>query len=180
MRRPQNMLVALGLGIALAGGGIAVAQTSHSGSTPPPSTARTTVGAPTGSATINLATTTVAGKSEQILVDAHGLPLYTYNLDTASQSYVIGALAQAWPPLVSSSPNVAGATGAVSVVAGPNAEQVQYDGHFLYTFINDMPGRVTGQGVQGFFVATPDLGTNSSATAANPTAPATRSNPYGY
>jgi predicted lipoprotein with Yx(FWY)xxD motif len=73
----------MGLGIALAGGGIAVAETTHSASAPATSTAQAAVGGPTGSATINLATGTVAGKSEQILVDAHGLPLYTYKLDSA-------------------------------------------------------------------------------------------------
>jgi predicted lipoprotein with Yx(FWY)xxD motif len=103
-------------------------------------------------------TATVAGASEQILVDSRGFPLYTYGADTATQSRVGGVLAQLWPPLVSS-----------------NGQLVQYHRHFLYTFVNDRPGQVTGEGVQNFFVATPQLGATSVATTPAPT-----TNPYGY
>jgi predicted lipoprotein with Yx(FWY)xxD motif len=105
-----------------------------------------------------VATATVAGTSQQILVNRRGLPLYTYGPDTGTQSRVSGALAQLWPPLVSN-----------------NGQPVQYHRHFLYTFVNDRPGQVTGQGVQNFFVATPQLGAKSI-----PTTPAPKTNPYGY
>jgi Secreted repeat of unknown function len=60
-----------------------------------------------------------------------------------------------------------------------HGDQVAYNGHLLYTFADDQPGQVTGQGVQGFFVATPGLTaiTGSPAPAA-PVSPA--GNPYGY
>jgi predicted lipoprotein with Yx(FWY)xxD motif len=125
-----------------------------------------------GSATINVATATVAGKAEHILVDAHGLPLYTYNLDTAKQSRVDVGLAQLWPPLVSGSPTANGATGKLGVVTDPNGQQVQYNGHFLYTFVNDTPGQVTGQGVGGFSIATPNLSAKSNPAATKPAPPA--------
>ncbi len=38
-----------------------------------------------------------------------------------------------------------------------HGDQVAYNGHLLYTFADDPACRVTGQGVQGFFVATPGL-----------------------
>ena len=38
-----------------------------------------------------------------------------------------------------------------------HGEQVAYNGHLLYTFADDQAGQVTGQGIQGFFVATPGL-----------------------
>jgi hypothetical protein len=55
---------------------------------------------------------------------------------------------------------------------------VQYNGHFLYTFVEDSPGHVTGQGVQNFFIATPGLSTGSAPVPAAP--PATQRAGYGY
>jgi predicted lipoprotein with Yx(FWY)xxD motif len=181
MRRPRKIILALGVGMAAAGVGVAVAQSTHSASTAAMSTTTSAVPGQAGSATINVVDATVAGKSEPILVDARGLPLYTYQPDTATQSNVSGALAQSWPPLVSSSPTETGATGQLSVLTDPNGQLVQYNGHFLYTFVNDIPGHVTGQGVAGFFVATPSLGPISGPAATQIAPPAaTQSNPYGY
>jgi hypothetical protein len=100
MRRSKQIRFALGRGVVIAGGGVGLAAGGTSSSAVS-STASKTGAAPTRTATINVSTATVAGKSEQVLVDARGLP--------------------------------------------------------LYTFIDDTPGQVTGQDVQGFFVATPGL-----------------------
>jgi hypothetical protein len=60
-----------------------------------------------------------------------------------------------------------------------HGDQVAYNGHLLYTFADDQAGQVTGQGVQGFLVATPGLtAITGSAAPAAPAAPA--GNPYGY
>jgi hypothetical protein len=60
-----------------------------------------------------------------------------------------------------------------------HGDQVAYNGHLLYTFADDQAGQVTGQGVQGFFVATPGLTAITWSPA--PAAPAAPSgNPYGY
>ena len=61
-------------------------------------------------------------------------------------------------------------------VATTNGQQVAYNGHFLYTFVEDRPGQVTGQGVQNFFVATPDLA-GGAATSAQASSPKSG---YGY
>jgi hypothetical protein len=62
-----------------------------------------------------------------------------------------------------------------------SGRQVTYNGHFLYTFVDDTPGHVTGQGVSKFFVATPGLRSiGSSATVKAAPAPATPSRGYGY
>ena len=111
----------------------------------------------TNHATVNAATATVQGSTEMILVNARGLPLYVYRPDTAAVSNVTGQLAALWPPLVSAAPTIRGATGRITSVTTTNGEQVTYNGHFLYTFVEDGPGRVTGQGVQNFLVATPAL-----------------------
>jgi predicted lipoprotein with Yx(FWY)xxD motif len=165
MQRSKQLLLALGVGIALAGGGVGLAEAGSSSSTAAPAAASKTATVAAGSATINVTTATVSGKSEQVLVDAKGLPLYTFNADTPTQSQVSGGLAALWPPLVSGSPSEAGATGKLSVLADANGQQVLYNGHFLYTFVDDTPGQVTGQGVQGFFVATPGVAAGSASGA---------------
>ena len=124
--------------------------------------------ASTGPATIRVASAPVDGTFQQILVDVHGMPFYTYNLDTPTTSHVRGTLARLWPPLLSGSPSKQGATGKLSVISDINGPQVQYNGHFLYTFVNDTPGQVTGQGVQGFFIATPELAAASGGAAPSP------------
>ena len=98
--------------------------------------------------------------------------------DTPTTSHVTGQLAALWPPLVAPTSAIRGTNGVLSTVATSNGSQVAYKGHFLYTFVEDKPGDVTGQGVQDFFVATPGL-VSAIAGTAN-TAPATASNSYGY
>ena len=178
MQRSKRILVGVAVGVAALGGGAGFAAASSSSSTSTPTRAPQAGSAPAGSTTINVTTASVGGNSEAVLVDAHGLPLYTFGPDTATTSRVSGGLAALWPPLVSASPTESGASGKLTVVRDTNGEQVQYNGHFLYTFVDDTPGHVTGQGVQGFFVATPGLG---SATATPPPAPASnQSSGYGY
>jgi predicted lipoprotein with Yx(FWY)xxD motif len=132
------------------------------------------------SPTIHTANATVDGKTEAILVNAKGLPLYIYKLDTATKSFVSGHLAAYWPPLDSSSPTVVGATGKLSVTREANGAQVAYKGHFLYTFLSDTAGHVTGQGVSDFFVATPGIAPIGASSPVLAAAPTTSSSGMGY
>ena len=174
MRHPRIIIASISLAAAAAiGGGItaAAATTSHASSQPVASQA---------AATVRTVQATVGGKTETILVNGQGLPLYYYLSDTAAKSVVTGGLAALWPPLTSGSPAATGLTGKLAAVMDVHGDQVAYNGHLLYTFADDQAGQVTGQGVQGFFVATPGLApiTGSSATAG--TAPAAPSgNGYG-
>jgi predicted lipoprotein with Yx(FWY)xxD motif len=118
--------------------------------------------------TLRTATSSVDGKAETILVNAKGLPLYYYQADTAKKSMVSGELLRLWPPLISAKPTATGTQGKLAALRD-NDLQVSYNGHFLYTFVDDAPGHVTGQGVSNFFVATPGLKTIT--VAAKPTAP---------
>jgi predicted lipoprotein with Yx(FWY)xxD motif len=181
-----KFLVVGAVALAAAGGGIAAAATTGGSSssyhaaaaTATPAAAPATSTA-AGHATVNVATATVNGQSEQILVDSAGLPLYTFSGDTATTSGVSSGLATAWPPLDSASPTESGTTGTLSVVNDSFGAQVQYAGHFLYTFTSDSAGNVTGQGVSGFAIATP---TGSAAAASAPVTPAPvrSSGGYGY
>src|SRR5579863_4453316 len=157
---------------AAIGGGYAAAATSSHASTRP-------AASHSSSATVRTLQATVGVKTETILVNSQGLPLYYYVSDTAARSVVTGGLAALWPPLTSGSPAATGLTGKLAAVMDIHGDQVAYNGHLLYTFVDDQPGRVTGQGVQGFFVATPGLTAANGSQA--PAAPAAQSgNSYGY
>jgi predicted lipoprotein with Yx(FWY)xxD motif len=122
--------------------------------------------------TLHTATSTVDGKTETILVNAKGPPLYYYQADTAKKSMVSGELLRLWPPLVSAKPTATGTQGKLADLKVVNGQQVTYNGHFLYTFVGDAPGHVTGQRVSNFFVATPRLkaiGISSKTTNPAPT-----------
>jgi Secreted repeat of unknown function len=80
---------------------------------------------------------------------------------------------------LAASPAATGLTGKLAAVSDVHGDQVAYNGHLLYTFLADRAGQVTGQGVQGFFVATPGLAPIAGSSAG--TVPATSSGSgYGY
>jgi predicted lipoprotein with Yx(FWY)xxD motif len=177
MKRPRIIIAGVGLAALAAAGGITAA--SASGSTPTTSTSAASKN--TAQATVRTASVAVAGKTETILVNSQGLPLYIYRPDTATRSLVTGGLAQLWPPLTSPAVAGAGVTGKVAVLKDVNGQQVTYNGHPLYTFADDHAGQVTGQGVQNFFVATPGIASiTMSAGSTAPATPAVRSGGYGY
>ena len=167
MRHPKIIISGIALAAIAAVGGITAAS---AGGSP----ASTTHGARSGTvATVRTEHATVGGKSETILVDAGGLPLYFYRPDTAAKSFVAGGLARLWPPLTSAAPTAAGVNGKVTVVTDAHGHQVAYNGRLLYTFTSDHAGQVTGQGFQDFFVATPGLAPIAGSPAGTvPAAPA--------
>jgi predicted lipoprotein with Yx(FWY)xxD motif len=175
MRHRGIIIGGIGLAAVAAIGGVTAAAAGGSPATKAPAVSHGAM-----AATVRTASVTVAGKTETILVNSHGLPLYYYRPDTAAKSFVTGGLARLWPPLTSAAPTAAGASGKVTVVNDAHGPQVAYNGHLLYTFISDHPGQVTGQGVQNFFVATPGLAPISAAAARAGTAPAAPAGGYGY
>lgn len=99
--------------------------------------------------------------SGPILTGANGLTLYTHTGDSATVSTCTGGCATAWPPLtaaIGGHPTAAsGVTGTLGTLARPDGSiQVTYNGKPLYFWMNDAkPGDVTGDGVNGFSIATP-------------------------
>ena len=168
MRHPKIIISGIALAAVAAVGGITAASAASS---PPASHS--------GAATVRTASATVGGKTETILVNGHGLPLYFYKPDTATKSLVSGALAQLWPPLTSAAPAVAGLSGKVALLMDSHGGQVTYNGHPLYTFADDHVDQVTGQGVEDFFVATPGLAAISTSSSSG-TAPAAPSAGISY
>jgi predicted lipoprotein with Yx(FWY)xxD motif len=173
LRHPRIIIASIILAAAAAvGGGItAAATTSHPSSRPAAGKA--------SAATVSTVQAAVGGKTETILVNSQGLPLYYYVSDTAAKSAVTGGLAALWPLLTSASPTAAGLADKLTAVMDSHGDQVAYNGHLLYTFADDQAGQVTGQGVQGFFVATPRLGAIKGSPA-RPAPAAPSGNPYRY
>ena len=93
--------------------------------------------------------TTSMGK---LMVDAHGMTLYTYDKDKIGKSTCVGQCAVEWPPLTAA--RGAKASGAWTLAARADGSKVwAYKGHALYTFKEDKKaGDVTGDGKDGFHV----------------------------
>jgi predicted lipoprotein with Yx(FWY)xxD motif len=176
MRHPKIIIAGIGLAAVAAIGGITAASAGASPASNAPSAGQS------AAATVRTASATVGGKTETILVNGGGLPLYFYRPDTATRSLVTGGLAQLWPPLTSAAPAaVVGVSGKLAVLSDSHGDQVTYNGHPLYTFADDHAGQVTGQGVQDFFIATPGLAPITSSSAPAGPAPAVPSGGgFGY
>jgi predicted lipoprotein with Yx(FWY)xxD motif len=127
--------------------------------------------------------TTAAGGAETIsvqsvggleaLVDAEGKVLYTNDLDTGKKVTCTAECAVDWVPVTSGSgeptsddPSVAAKLGVVTNPEG--ASQVTYEGKPLYTFIQDPPGEVTGNGFVDTFAGVTFTWTAATARGAQP------------
>src|SRR5436190_1575236 len=141
-KRTIPLTIILLLAMALAACGSSTSTGSSSTSTP--TTAATT---PSGStALVKTATATVKGKSETILTDAKGKTLYYFTPDTATTTACTGTCAQNWPPLVETGSGASTSTttlqGKLTTQTTANGNQIEYNGHFLYTFAGDSnPGQ---------------------------------------
>ena len=164
----RSFVIALGLFIAMffvaCGGNSTTGGGPYgSGSSNPPATPTPTTGGSGSSAVLQTATATVKGQSETVLTDTHGMTLYYFTADSATQSACSGGCAQTWPPLVFTGSGGPTSTttlaGQLSVQMDANGNQVEYNGHPLYTFSGDTtPGQTNGEGLFGkWFVATPNL-----------------------
>jgi len=168
MRHPKIIIAGIAVAAVAAAGGVTAASAGSSPASSVPS-----AGPGAAAATVRTGPAAVAGKTETVLVNARGLPLYFYRPDTATKSFVTGGLARLWPPLTSATTTAAGMSGKLTVLNDANGRQVAYNGHLLYTFASEQAGQVTGQGVQNFFVATPGIAPIAGSPAGTgPAAPA--------
>jgi predicted lipoprotein with Yx(FWY)xxD motif len=160
MRRLTTLLVASCGLLVVACGGSSGGGSSSTASTPAPSASTA------AAAIVKTASKTVAGKSENILVDSKGLTLYYFTPDKGGTVTCTAACAQNWPPLTlpSGAANPTGdtgVTGKLATVANPagGTPQVTYNGWPLYYYVKDKDSADTyGQGVGGkWFVVTPDV-----------------------
>ena len=115
---------------------------------------------PAGTAgTITIGTTS-SGNLGTFLTGPDGKTLYIHAGDSKDTSTCTGGCLTAWPPLTvpAGQQPIAGpgVTGVLATFAGPGGSLwVTYNGLPLYSWQGDAkPGDVTGQGVNGFSVAT--------------------------
>src|SRR6185312_1024458 len=90
-----------------------------------------------------------------VLVDRHGRTLYLVARDSGTTSACTGACAANWPPVVVRVTPLAGSgttPSDVGTATRPNgSRQLTYNGHPLYTFVNDKnPGDTNGEGINAF------------------------------
>lgn len=85
----------------------------------------------------------------EVLTDAKGMTLYTFDKDAAGASNCYDACAQKWPPLAVAAEAMADGK-YTTVERKDGSRQWAYDGRPLYLWQNDKkPGDVTGDGVGG-------------------------------
>jgi predicted lipoprotein with Yx(FWY)xxD motif len=110
---------------------------------------------PSGDGTVAVVTAAAAPKLGKIIVDSKGLTLYDFHKDKGGKSACYGACEQGWPPLRSEGEPQAG-EGAMASKLGTTERkdgttQVTYDGHPLYTFVEDKkPGEANGNDTSAF------------------------------
>src|SRR6266540_984859 len=119
----------------------------------PAATEAPTSGVPvTGEATVNVADVGTYGSA---LVDGNGMSLYAFSLDTNGTSACAADCAAEWVPLASQGAPVAGdgvdATLLGTITRDDGTMQVTYNGHPLYTFVDDTAsGDANGQAMDDF------------------------------
>jgi predicted lipoprotein with Yx(FWY)xxD motif len=89
-----------------------------------------------------------------VLVDSTGKALYTPDEEADGKVRCTGACTSDWQPLTSASgsPSADAAAGKLDVIARPDGtRQVTAGGKPLYTFVEDSPGEVTGDGFSDDF-----------------------------
>ena len=165
------LLLSMTLMVAACGSTSSTGYGSGGGTTPTAASTSSTSFLKTASVTVN-------GKSTTILTNAQGKSLYYFTADTTTKAACTGACAGVWPPLLftgTGSPTSATTLpGTLTVVTNANGQQVEYNGHQLYTYSGDTAsGQANGEGFKGkWFVATSTL-SGQSAPQATPT-------PKGY
>jgi predicted lipoprotein with Yx(FWY)xxD motif len=110
---------------------------------------------PSAGDTVAVVTAASAPKLGKIIVDSKGLTLYDFHKDKGGKSACYGACEQAWPPLTSEGEPEAGEGATASKLGRTERKdgtmQVTYDGHPLYTFVEDKkPGEANGNDISAF------------------------------
>jgi predicted lipoprotein with Yx(FWY)xxD motif len=135
-----------------------------------------------------VATESISGVGD-VLVDSSGMALYTNDVDTRSRIACTDQCAAEWLPLAAPSGGEPGSDDSsvqekLGTVQRPDgSSQVTFDGLPLYTFVQDTPGQVTGNGFSDSFAGTDfvwTVATVSGETATTSEESEAPSGGYGY
>jgi predicted lipoprotein with Yx(FWY)xxD motif len=118
----------------------------------------TTAGSSSGSsATVSVAQTSAKGA---VLAGPDGRTLYIFDKDTPTTSACMGGCASVWPALTATGTPSAGDgvdDSKLSTANGQVANQVMYNGHFLYLFSGDTAaGQTNGTSIPNWHAVTAD------------------------
>ena len=96
------------------------------------------------------------GGAGSVLVDSRGSALYTPDQESNGMIRCTGECLSFWIPLDASSPTKgAGVDGRLATLKRPDGtRQVTLGGKPLYRFVDDSPGKVTGDGFKDSFAGT--------------------------
>ncbi len=152
MNRKRAPLLTVAV-MALVAIGLAACGGSSNSSDSASAAANTTA---TGSDTVS--TKSISGVGT-VLVDSKGMALYTNNQDSGMNVACTGSCTAIWVPLMApSSGQPTSSDQAVQaklgMVKSKGGSQVTFGGMPLYTFVQDSPGQVTGNGVTDSFGGT--------------------------
>jgi predicted lipoprotein with Yx(FWY)xxD motif len=149
-------------------------------------------GGSSDSATTAGSTTTVAVKQVdgigRVLVDASGKALYSSDVEADGEVRCTGACTSFWEPLTldSGTPTAAAGTGTLDVIKRPDGtNQITVNGKPLYTFSEDAPDKVGGNGFTDdfdgrHFTWNAVLAGGKAAGASRGASKASPGNDYGY
>jgi predicted lipoprotein with Yx(FWY)xxD motif len=124
-----------------------------------------------GSAAVTVANVSGVGN---VLVDTTGHALYAADEEASGTVLCTGACTSIWKPLAAASGTQTGGAAALAVIDRPDgSKQLTAAGRPLYTFSQDSPGKVSGDGVADDFggqhltwhVVKADGSTGSSSTS---------------
>jgi predicted lipoprotein with Yx(FWY)xxD motif len=103
---------------------------------------------PAGAATADTVGIKQVAGLGRVLVDSSGRALYTPDQETKGMISCTGSCTAEWLPVgAGAKPTAAAGAGRVGVVKRPDGtRQVTLDGMPLYTFVDDSPSKITGNG----------------------------------
>jgi predicted lipoprotein with Yx(FWY)xxD motif len=134
-----------------------------------------------GVATVQSATN--SGLGGNVLVNDKGLTLYSLSAERAGRFICTSSCTQIWHPLtVAAGSKPSGNVTSLGVIKRPDgADQVTYKGMPLYTFAQDMPGQLNGQGVKdvGVWRAVQTSGSSSATTTSSSSSPSSSASAGG-
>lgn len=94
-------------------------------------------------------------KLGKYLADGNGKPLYTYDQDTDNTSNCTGSCLTNWPAYKATSSSASLPTNVGTITRSDGSVQYTYNKKPLYYFSGDTGSTITGNGVEGFSIATP-------------------------
>lgn len=175
LRRAPLLTIAavalVALGLAACGGG-------NNSSDNASAAANTTAG---GSGTVS--TKSISGVGT-VLVDSQGMALYTNNQDSGMNVACTGSCTAIWVPVMAPSSGQPSSSdqavqAKLGTVKSKDGSQVTFGGKPLYTFVQDSPGQVTGNGFTDNFGGTSFTWTVASTGKVSSNATSTSSGSSG-